>query len=118
MTNILNTKEIIRTKVLSTKLMVDELDRFTVLVSHQGESKAGLLKSLVRGYMNKGGKVDGVESIGGSHPTAPLKEDPPLEKPNYSHSLFHCTSPLLRETTSNLWRQCGHPAGLLSMSSC
>ena len=55
-------------KVLSTKLKVDELDRFTALASRQGESKAGLLKSLVLDYMNKGGKLDGAESIGGSHP--------------------------------------------------
>ena len=51
-------------KVLSTKLKVDEVDRFTTMAVQQGESKAGLLKRLVLDYMNSGGKVDREESVG------------------------------------------------------
>ena len=88
-------------KVLSTKLKVDELDRFTALASRQGESKAGLLKSLVLDYMKKDGKIGGAEAIDGSHPIASLKKDPPLTKPNYSLRLSRYTGPSLRESPSN-----------------
>ena len=101
MTQIVNIKELITTKVLSTKLKVDELDRFTALANRQGESKAGLLKSLVLDYMNKGGKIGGVESINRSHPAAASKEDPPLAKPNHSHDLPCRTSPSLRKSLLN-----------------
>ena len=80
-------------KVLSTKLKVDELDRFTAMAKQQGESKAGLLKRLVLDYMNSGGKLDRAESIGRPHPAASSKKDLPLDKTNNSHGLSYCTSP-------------------------
>ena len=39
-------------KVLSTKLAVDEIVRFNAAAEQTGESKAGLLKRLVRDYLN------------------------------------------------------------------
>ncbi len=38
-------------KVLSTKLAVDEVDRFSAAAEQQGLSKAGLLKNLVEEYL-------------------------------------------------------------------
>ncbi len=38
-------------KVLSTKLAVDEVDRFNTMAEQQGLSKAGLLKHLVKEYL-------------------------------------------------------------------
>jgi len=38
-------------KVLSTKLAVDEVDRFRAAAEQQGLSKAGLLKNLVEEYL-------------------------------------------------------------------
>jgi len=37
-------------KVLSTKLAVDEVDRFSAAAEQQGLSKAGLLKNLLLDY--------------------------------------------------------------------
>ena len=51
-------------KVLSTKLKVDEIDQFTAIAEQQGESKAGLLRRLARDCINSGGKVDREESVG------------------------------------------------------
>ena len=39
--------EIVMLKVLSTKLAIDEVDRFCAAAEQQGLSKAGLLKNLV-----------------------------------------------------------------------
>ena len=38
-------------KLLSTKLAVDEVDRFSAAAEQQGLSKAGLLKNLVEEYL-------------------------------------------------------------------
>ena len=40
-------------KVLSTKLAVDEVDRFRAAAEQQGLSKAGLLKNLVDEYLER-----------------------------------------------------------------
>jgi len=66
-------------KVLSTKLDVDELDRFTAAAKRQGKSKAGLLRHLVQGYLNSVDKVDfGAPSLG-QHPTTPPKQTISME---------------------------------------
>ncbi len=58
-------------KVLSTKLNVDELDRFTAAAKKLGKSKAGLLRHLVQDYLDRVDKVDlGVPSLG-QHPATP-----------------------------------------------
>lgn len=47
-------------KVLSTKLAVDEVNRFTVAAEQQGLSKSGLLRRLVKEYLrgsNEGSKT-------------------------------------------------------------
>ena len=79
-------------RVLSTKLKVDELDRFTAMAKQQGKSKAGLLKRLVLDYLNSGGKVDRAESIGRPHPAASSKKGLPLDKTNNSQGISYCTS--------------------------
>ena len=88
-------------KVLSTKLKVDELDRFTTIAKQQGKSKAGLLKRLVLDYMNSGGKVDREESVGRSQPTVPAGEDPQLDKTNQSTGISRCTNSLSCKSLSN-----------------
>jgi len=45
-------------KVLSTKLNVEEIDRFTAMAEQQGESKSGLLRRLVQDYLNSTDKAD------------------------------------------------------------
>jgi len=55
-------------KVVSTKLTVDELDRFTAVAEKQGETKAGLLKHLVLDYLDGGSKAGRVASTGASNP--------------------------------------------------
>ena len=58
-------------KVLSTKLNVDELDRFTAAAKKLGKSKAGLLRHLVQDYLDRVDEVDLVVSSLGQHPTTP-----------------------------------------------
>jgi len=62
-------------KVLSTKLTVDEVDRFATMAEKRGESKSGLLKRLTVDHMNDVAKVAGVASVGNPHPAAPSKKD-------------------------------------------
>ncbi len=58
-------------KVLSTKLEVDELDRFAASANELGKSKCKLLRCLVQDYLDRVDKVDlGVPSPG-QHPTTP-----------------------------------------------
>ena len=45
-------------KVLSTKLTVDEIERFNTAAKQQGLSKAGLLKRLAQEYLDESNKVD------------------------------------------------------------
>ncbi len=58
-------------KVLSTKLNVDELDRFTAAAKKQGKSKAGLLRHLVQDYLDRVDEVNLIVSYLGQHPTTP-----------------------------------------------
>jgi len=53
-------------KVLSTKLTVDEIERFNTAAKQQGLSKAGLLKRLAQEYLDESNKVD--RSSGVSEP--------------------------------------------------
>jgi len=55
-------------KVLSTKLKLDEVERFAAMAEQQGESKSGLLKRLVLDYLNTGGKVNVTTSAGRLNP--------------------------------------------------
>ncbi len=55
-------------KVLSTKLKVEEIDRFAEMAEQQGESKSGLLRRLALDYLDGGSKADGVASTGTSNP--------------------------------------------------
>ena len=55
-------------KVLSTKLRVGDIDWFTAMAKQQGESKSGLLRRLVLGYLDGGSKADRVASTDTSNP--------------------------------------------------
>ena len=55
-------------KVLSTKVTLDELERFAEMAERQGESKSGLLRRLVLDYLNSDSKADRAASIGTPHP--------------------------------------------------
>jgi len=55
-------------KVLSTKLKVEEIDRFAEMAEQQGESKSGLVRRLVLDYLDGGSKADRVASTGTSNP--------------------------------------------------
>lgn len=43
-------------KVLSTKLDLEEMDRFGEMAERQGESKSSLLRCLVLDHLDSGGK--------------------------------------------------------------
>ncbi len=55
-------------KVLSTKLKVEEIDRFAEMAEQQGESKSGLVRRLVLDYLDGGSKADSVASTDTSNP--------------------------------------------------
>ena len=55
-------------KVLSTKLKVEEMDRFVEMAEQQGESKSGLARRLVLDYLDGSSKADRVTSTGTSNP--------------------------------------------------
>jgi len=57
-------------KVLSTKLKVEEIDRFVEMAEQQGESKSGLVRRLVLDYLDGGSKADRVASTGTSNPAS------------------------------------------------
>ena len=61
-------------KVVSTKLTVEELDQFTAMAEQQGETKSGLLRRLVRNYLDGGSKADTVASTGTSNPASSSKK--------------------------------------------
>ncbi len=67
-------------KVLSTKLKVDEVERFTAVAEQQGLSKASLLKRLVKGYLNGTGKPDKPSHGATSGPTTYLEQSVPSNK--------------------------------------
>jgi len=56
-------------KVLSTKLKVEEIDRFAEMAEQQDESMSGLLRRLVLDYLDGGSKAVRVASTGISNPT-------------------------------------------------
>jgi len=88
-------------KVLSTKLKVDEVDRFMAIAKQQGESKAGLLKRLVVDYLNSRGKGGGAESTGSTIQAASPGKGLPPDKTYNRHGLSYCTSPLLNKPLSS-----------------
>ncbi len=55
-------------KVLSTKLKVEEIDRFAEMAEQQGESRSGLLRQWVLDRLDGGSKADRVASTGTSNP--------------------------------------------------
>ena len=82
-------------RVLSTKLQVEEIDRFTALAERQGESKCGLLRHVVQDYLENSGEADRTASIGGPLLTISSEKRPPLEKTNVVNGL-----PLSQNPTS------------------
>jgi len=61
-------------KVLSTKLKVEEMDRFAEMAKQQGESKSELVRRLVLDYLDDGSKADRVASTGTSNPANSLNK--------------------------------------------
>ena len=55
-------------QVLSTKLKLEDVDRFAEMAKRQGESKSGLLRRLVLDCLDGGSKGDRVASTGTSDP--------------------------------------------------
>ena len=97
-------------KVLSTKLELDELDRFTAAAKEQGKSKCKLLRCLVRDYLNSVDKVDlGAPSLG-QHLTTPPKQAISTERPIDKGGL-----PLAHRSTIRSPSRAGidHPSELL-----
>jgi len=80
------------TKVLSTKLTVDQVDQFAAIAEQQGETKSRLLKRLVLDYVNKGNQVSRAEAIGRPQSTASSTEESPFEKTEHSNDISSCTS--------------------------
>ncbi len=70
-------------KVLSTKLMVDDVDRFTAMAEQQGKTKSKLLGCVVQDYLNSNsGEVVKTASIDGSLQTTSSEKRGPLENIN------------------------------------
>ncbi len=61
-------------KVLSTKLEVEEMDRFAEMAEQLGESKSGLARRLLLDYVDGGSKADRVASTGPSNPANSSKK--------------------------------------------
>ena len=78
-------------KVLSTKLTVDEIERFNTAAKQQGLSKAGLLKRLAQEYLDESNKVDRFSGVSEPNQNSSSKKGQlpeqydsrnlPLEKP-------------------------------------
>ncbi len=78
-------------KVLSTKLTVDEIERFNTAAKQQGISKAGLLKRLAQEYLDDSNKVDRFSGVSEPNQNSSSKKGQlpeqydsrnlPLEKP-------------------------------------
>jgi len=90
------------TKVISTKLKVDELARFTVMAERQGKTKAGLLRRLILEYLNNGDKVGDVDPAGRPDLYERVIKGLPDKKPGsgnsqYSYRSIEPHSPLVRE---------------------
>ena len=70
-------------KVLSTKLTVDDVDRFTAMAEQQGKTKSKLLRCVVQDYLSSSsGEVVKTASIDGSLQTTSSEKRGPLEKTN------------------------------------
>ena len=61
-------------KVLSTKLKLEDVDRFAEMAEQQGESRSELLRHLVMDYLDGGSKADRVASTGTSNPASSSKK--------------------------------------------
>jgi hypothetical protein len=59
-------------KVISTKLPVDQVERFQEVAEAQGETKASLLKRLVQEYLQKADRVDELVPAGRPNQVAVL----------------------------------------------
>ena len=77
-----------RKKVLSTKLKLDEVDRFAAMAEQQGESKCGLLKRIVLDYLNTGGKANTTTSTERLNPITSSKNSLPLEITNTDDGIY------------------------------
>ena len=62
-------------KVLSTKLKLEDVDRFAEIAEQQGELRSGLLRRLVLDYLDGGSKADRVASTGTSNPANSSNKD-------------------------------------------
>ncbi len=89
------------TKVLSTKLTVDQVDQFAAMADQQGKTKAGYLRCLVLDCINSGGKVDRAESTGRPQPAVSIREGPQFDKTNQSTGISRCTNSLSCKSLSN-----------------
>lgn len=74
-------------KVLSTKLKEDEVDRFAAMAEQQGKTKSRLLRCVVQGYLSSHSRVDRTPSIDGLLPTTSSEKHVPLEKTNVVNGL-------------------------------
>ena len=61
-------------KVLSTKLKLEDVERFAEMAEQQGESRSELLRRLVLDYLDGSSKADRVASTGTSNPTSSSKK--------------------------------------------
>ncbi len=66
-------------KVLSTKLKLDELERFAAMAERQDESKSGLLRRLVLDYLNTGSRTNTTTSSERLNSITSSKNGLPLE---------------------------------------
>ncbi len=67
-------------KVLSTKLTVDEIERFNTVAKQQGLSKAGLLKRLAQEYLDESNKVDRFSGVSEPNHNSSSKKGQLLEQ--------------------------------------
>jgi len=61
-------------KVLSTKLKLEDVDRFAEMAEQQGESKSGLVRRLVLDCLDGDSKADRVASTSTSNPASSSKK--------------------------------------------
>ena len=66
-------------KVLSTKLKLDDVERFAAMAERQGKSKSGLLKCLVLDYLNTGSSTNTTTSTERINPVTSPENGLPLE---------------------------------------
>jgi len=88
-------------KVLSTKLRVGDIDRFTAMAKQQGESKSGLLRRLVLDYLKSYGNGDKAAPCGTPHPDKSSERSLPPEKTNNVENV-NCHSNSLLSSEDNV----------------